>query len=224
VPLAIATLKLPFGALAALLGLVLIHDRFIPGLTDLDSWGQILAYAIALGIAQHAVIVLIDRRGHELLAGIPGKRTASEPERRFTVVARQGLDRKNPPDSGGNDESCPKGCTVASAAARPTGTRCEGGKSTGAGTGPGRPGTQLTSEPPVRPQPVGGNRATAQALAGGDLASVVTHGADAGNRAVASRAPRLDAWYVSGDPLAPYTVFKAARARTAAPRPSMHRV
>jgi hypothetical protein len=76
VPLALAMLKLPFGALTALLGLVLIHGRFVPGLTDLDSSGQILAYAIALGVAQHAVTGMVDRRGQELLAGIPGKRSA----------------------------------------------------------------------------------------------------------------------------------------------------
>ena len=74
VPLALAMLKLPFGALSAILGLVLIHGRFVPGLTDLDTSGQILAYAIVLGIAQHAVTGLVDRRGQELLAGIPGKR------------------------------------------------------------------------------------------------------------------------------------------------------
>jgi hypothetical protein len=76
VPLALAMLKLPFGALSAILGLVLIHGRFVPGLTDLDTSGQILAYAVVLGIAQHAVTGLVDRRGQELLAGIPGKRAA----------------------------------------------------------------------------------------------------------------------------------------------------
>jgi hypothetical protein len=79
VPLALAMLKLPFGALSAILGLVLIHGRFVPGLTDLDTSGQILAYAIVLGIAQHAVTGLVDRRGQELLAGIPGKRAARAP-------------------------------------------------------------------------------------------------------------------------------------------------
>jgi hypothetical protein len=77
VPLALALLKLPFGALTAVLGIVLIQGRFIPGLTNLDSPGQILAYAIALGVAQHAVTVLVDRRGQELLSGIPGKRSAN---------------------------------------------------------------------------------------------------------------------------------------------------
>ena len=75
VPLALAMLKLPFGALSAILGLVLIHGRFIPGLTDLDTPGQILAYAIVLGVAQQLVTSLVDRRGQELLDGIPGKRT-----------------------------------------------------------------------------------------------------------------------------------------------------
>jgi hypothetical protein len=75
VPLALAMLKLPFGALSALLGLVLIHGRFIPGLTELDTSGQILAYAIVLGVAQHLITGLVDRRGQELLAGIPGKRS-----------------------------------------------------------------------------------------------------------------------------------------------------
>jgi hypothetical protein len=74
VPLALAMLKLPFGALAAILGLVLVHGRFVPGLTDLDTSGQILAYAIGFGVAQHAVTGLVDRRGQELLADIPGKR------------------------------------------------------------------------------------------------------------------------------------------------------
>jgi len=79
VPLALAMLKLPFGALTALLGLVLIHGRFVPGLTDLDTSGQILAYAIVLGVVQHAATSLIDRRGQELLSGIPHKRSTAGP-------------------------------------------------------------------------------------------------------------------------------------------------
>jgi hypothetical protein len=77
VPLALALLKLPFGALTAILGIVLIQGRFVPGLTNLDTPGQILAYAIALGVAQHAVTGMVDRRGQQLLAGIPGKRSAN---------------------------------------------------------------------------------------------------------------------------------------------------
>jgi len=77
VPLALALLKLPFGALTAILGIVFIQGRFIPGLTNLDTPGQILAYAVALGVAQHAVTAMVDRRGQELLSGIPGKRSAN---------------------------------------------------------------------------------------------------------------------------------------------------
>jgi hypothetical protein len=80
VPLTLALLKLPFGALTALLGLVLVHGRFVPGLANLDTSGQILAYAIALGVAQQAVTALVDRRGQELLAGMPYKPTGRSPD------------------------------------------------------------------------------------------------------------------------------------------------
>jgi hypothetical protein len=74
VPFALAMLKLPLGAVVALVGLLLIHGRFIPGLTDLDTSGQILAYAVVLGVAQQAVTAMVDRRGQELLEKIPSKR------------------------------------------------------------------------------------------------------------------------------------------------------
>jgi hypothetical protein len=74
VPLALALAKLPSGALSALTGLLLIHGRFIPGLTDLDSSGQILAYAVLLGAGQQALTALIDRRAQELLEKVPYKR------------------------------------------------------------------------------------------------------------------------------------------------------
>jgi hypothetical protein len=88
VPLALAMLKLPFGALSAILGLVLIHGRFIPGLTELDTSGQILAYAIVLGVAQHLITGLVDRRGEELLAGIPGKRSPKNIDGSSSVGAK----------------------------------------------------------------------------------------------------------------------------------------
>ena len=49
VPVALAALKVPMGALTAILGLVAIQGDFIPGLTELDSQGQILAYALVFG-------------------------------------------------------------------------------------------------------------------------------------------------------------------------------
>jgi hypothetical protein len=79
VPLALALVKLPLGALSALTGLLLIHGRFVPGLTDLDTSGQILAYAVLLGVGQQALTALIDRRAQELLDKVPYKRGHGDP-------------------------------------------------------------------------------------------------------------------------------------------------
>jgi hypothetical protein len=46
-------LKLPAGALTAIAGLILILGDFIPGLSELDNQGQILAYAIVF-LAWHS--------------------------------------------------------------------------------------------------------------------------------------------------------------------------
>jgi len=45
VPVGLAFFKLPAGALTAIAGLVLIKGDFVPGFSQLDSQGQILAYA-----------------------------------------------------------------------------------------------------------------------------------------------------------------------------------
>ena len=46
VPLALAILKVPTGALTAVVGIVLLGGGFVPGLSELDSQRQILAYAL----------------------------------------------------------------------------------------------------------------------------------------------------------------------------------
>jgi hypothetical protein len=69
----LAFLKLPAGALTAIGGLILIHGEFIPGLTDLDSQGQILAYAIVLGVAQQLVTRFVDQKAEDVLAAVPSK-------------------------------------------------------------------------------------------------------------------------------------------------------
>ena len=73
VSLALATLKLPLGALTAIGGLIALQGDFIPGLSELDSQGQILAYALILGYAQQLVTGLLDKRADELLESVPGK-------------------------------------------------------------------------------------------------------------------------------------------------------
>lgn len=73
VSLALAALKLPLGALTAIGGLIALQGDFIPGLSELDSQGQILAYALILGYAQQLLTGLLDRRADQLLASVPGK-------------------------------------------------------------------------------------------------------------------------------------------------------
>jgi hypothetical protein len=52
VPFALIARKLPTGALTAVLGLLLLRGGFVPGLSALDSTGQILAWALIFGAAQ----------------------------------------------------------------------------------------------------------------------------------------------------------------------------
>jgi hypothetical protein len=82
VPTALAALKLPVGALSALGGLLFIKANFIPGLSNLDTQEQILAYAFIFGAAQQLLIGAVDRQAQELLAAAPSKAAASSrPER-----------------------------------------------------------------------------------------------------------------------------------------------
>jgi hypothetical protein len=69
----LAFLKLPAGALTAIGGLILINGRFVPGLTDLDTQGTILAYAIVLGVAQQLVTRFVDQKAEDVLAAVPSK-------------------------------------------------------------------------------------------------------------------------------------------------------
>jgi hypothetical protein len=76
VPVALAVLKVPLGALTAVLAIVLIQGEFVPGLTALDSQGQILAYAVVFGFAQQAFTRLLDQRAQTLLEELPGGEAA----------------------------------------------------------------------------------------------------------------------------------------------------
>ncbi len=72
VPVALAFLKVPLGAMTAILALVAIQGKFVPGLSVLDSQGQILAYALIFGFAQQALSRLLDKQAQNLLEGLPG--------------------------------------------------------------------------------------------------------------------------------------------------------
>jgi hypothetical protein len=71
-PVALAVLKLPTGALTALLGLLLMRGNFVPGLSALDSSAQIVAWAIVFGYAQQLLTRLVDQQAHSVLEDVGG--------------------------------------------------------------------------------------------------------------------------------------------------------
>ncbi|QMV12170.1 hypothetical protein GJU35_05265 [Streptomyces lincolnensis] len=77
-PLAAALLKFPTGALTAFIGVLLIRGAFIPGLSDLDSSPQIVAWAVIFGAGQHLVTRFVDARARETLSDVG--RPPAEPE------------------------------------------------------------------------------------------------------------------------------------------------
>ena len=73
IPVALALLKVTAGSLTAIGAIIAIRGQFVPGLSDLDSQGQILAYALVFGYAQQLLTGLIDRRAQSLLDSVPSK-------------------------------------------------------------------------------------------------------------------------------------------------------
>jgi hypothetical protein len=66
-PVALALLKLPTGALTAILGLILMRGEFVPGLTALDSSAQIVSWAVVLGYSQQLLTRFVDQRAQTVL-------------------------------------------------------------------------------------------------------------------------------------------------------------
>lgn len=71
-PVALALLKLPTGALTAVLGLLLMRGEFVPGLTALDSSAQIIAWAVIFGYAQQLFTKLVDTQAQTVLNSVGG--------------------------------------------------------------------------------------------------------------------------------------------------------
>jgi hypothetical protein len=91
IPVALSFMKLPAGALTGIVGLVLVHGEFVPGLSELDSQGQILAYAVVLGVAQHLFTRFVDRRAETVLNSLPSKDSPTPaPERPAPATDRTG--------------------------------------------------------------------------------------------------------------------------------------
>ena len=72
-PVALSLLKLPSGALTAIVGILLVRGEFIPGLSQLDNQPQILAYAFVFGVAQQIATRYVDERAQQLLTTVPSK-------------------------------------------------------------------------------------------------------------------------------------------------------
>ena len=78
-PVALAILKPPLGALTGVTGIVLVHGEFIPGLSSLDSQGQILAYAFLFGVGQQVFTRLVDQKAESIMEGMPSRDPATSP-------------------------------------------------------------------------------------------------------------------------------------------------
>jgi hypothetical protein len=76
-PVALAALKLPTGAITAFLGLLLMRGQFVPGLSALDTSAQILAWALVFGYAQQLFTRLVDQQGQTVLNNV---RSADSPQ------------------------------------------------------------------------------------------------------------------------------------------------
>jgi hypothetical protein len=82
VPVALILLKLPAGALTAVLGLLFIRGGFVPGLSALDSSAQIIAWAIIFGYAQQVFTRLIDNQGQGILHDVAGQGAGGDREQK----------------------------------------------------------------------------------------------------------------------------------------------
>ncbi|MBL1109007.1 hypothetical protein JK361_31230 [Streptomyces sp. 5-8] len=79
VPVVLALLKLPTGALTAVLGLLLMRGGFVPGLSALDSTAQIIAWSVILGYSQQVFTRSVDSQGQAVLDSVRGPQSRAKP-------------------------------------------------------------------------------------------------------------------------------------------------
>jgi hypothetical protein len=77
-PAALALLKLPSGALTAVLGLLLMRGEFVPGLSALDSSAQIISWAVVFGYAQQLFTGMVDKQASAVLKDVGGHGAAGD--------------------------------------------------------------------------------------------------------------------------------------------------
>jgi hypothetical protein len=87
---ALAVLKVPSGALTAVIGMLLLAGGFVPGLTNLDNQPQVLAYALVFGVAQQIVTRVADGRAQEILDHLPSKDPQARPAQPPAVMTPPG--------------------------------------------------------------------------------------------------------------------------------------
>ena len=75
---ALAVVKIPLGALTAVLGLLLMSGGFVPGLSALDSSAQILAWGLVFGSSQQLLTRMVDQRASTLLDNVGGRGAAGD--------------------------------------------------------------------------------------------------------------------------------------------------
>jgi hypothetical protein len=84
-PIALAVLKLPTGALTAMLGLLLMRGGFVPGLSALDTSAQIISWAIVFGYAQQLLTQFVDRQAQGVLDDVGGRDDQGDQQQRDNV-------------------------------------------------------------------------------------------------------------------------------------------
>lgn len=78
-PVLLALLKLPTGAITAFLGILLVRGGFVPGLSALDTPAQILSWALVFGFSQQLFTRLVDQQGQTVLNSIRSANKPNEP-------------------------------------------------------------------------------------------------------------------------------------------------
>lgn len=87
-PVALAVLKLPSGALTAVIGILLMRGEFVPGLSALDTPSQILAWAVLFGYAQQLFTQFVDQQAQGLLDQVSSQDVPRSAVPTATVVPR----------------------------------------------------------------------------------------------------------------------------------------
>jgi hypothetical protein len=141
---ALAVLKVPAGALTAVIGMLLLSGGFIPGLTNLDNQAQILAYALVFGVAQQIVTRVADGRAQQILDNLPSKDPQSKPAQPSVVAPHAPAGGTPQPEP----EPSPDGAAPAGAApaAPPADAAIAGNAATPAATPPADGATPVLVE------------------------------------------------------------------------------